>query len=320
MLCRVADSLFWMSRYIERAENTASVVNVHLQLLLDAGNSSEDLWRPYLESSGDLALYTKAYGQLDDDRVLHFLCFDRDNPSSLLSCVMSARENARMIRDQIATEMWEVINRLYHHLRNHTHTLGDSGLYELFRDVQETAHLFMGLTESTFPHEVGYEFIKMGRFIERADTTCRLLDTPVFTQPEALPVNERLRYHSAILKATRAASAYRQRYKSELKTANIQQLLILSRDFPRSLLFCLSELQAAMHAVSGCAVLYYSNEAERLCGRLIAQVNYTSSAEWQSRGLSPFLDSVKEELSALTLALNDQYMFFPVVDPALETL
>jgi uncharacterized alpha-E superfamily protein len=180
MLCRVADSLFWMSRYIERAENTVRLVDVNLQLLLETDGANEEtiatFWRPIIESTGDMPLYRKRHDNFESQSVMEFLTFDRDNPSSLIACVGAARENARMIRDQISEDMWEVINRLYLMLkRTDPKKIWRSGPYDFYKEVREYSNLFQGYTASTYPRETGYEFIMVGKYLERADKTGRIL-------------------------------------------------------------------------------------------------------------------------------------------------
>lgn len=323
MLCRVADSLFWMSRYIERAENTARLVDVNLQLLLDADRISptpeKDFWLPTLESTGDAAIFSKLYDDANNDNVMEFLTFNRDNPSSIISCVFAARENARMIRDQISGEMWEIVNRLYHHLkRGSSYHVGHSSLYDLFKEIREASALFAGTTESTHPHDVGYEFIKIGRFLERADKTGRILDSKKHLMSDEQADPATLTHWGAVLRACSATSAYQQIYQMDFRPSRILALLIFSRNFPRSVLFSLYELQAAIHAVSGCPVSHYSNETERKCGRLISALSYTSIEEVMQGDVHEFLQGIKRDIEGVAMDLSQQYMFFPVIDPANE--
>lgn len=326
MLCRVADSLFWMSRYIERAENTARLVDVNLQLLLESEQLDDDRikahWTPIMEATGDLALFWKHYDQAESRQVTEFLTFSRDNPSSVISCVIAARENARMIRDQISPEMWEIINRLYLYIKDtNAKSIWKGGPYSFYQDIKEFSHLFQGITDATFPHRVGYEFIKCGRFLERADKTSRILDIKhhLFSSeqdPNSNPLD--LAQWIAILNACSALEAYHKVYVSDVIPQNVAQFLLQSRDFPRSVLFSVNSLQRAMHAISGCALTHYSNEAERLTGRLISDLNYTNIQDIITGGLHDFLLNAQEQLDKIALQLSNQYMFFPIVDPVAE--
>lgn len=321
MLCRVADSLFWLSRYIERAENTARLVDVNLQMLLDLRRAGDETvhqyWTPLLVSLGDLAPFRKRYERADSRSVSAFLTLDASNPSSVLSSVTAARENARMIRDQISAEMWEVINRMYLFIREQRlDDVWQSGLSDFCQQVREYAQLFEGLTDATYPREVGYEFIRTGRFLERADKTGRLLDTRHFAslrdssdaeQASSVP-------WVALLRATSALEAYHQQYQNDVDPRFVAEMLIRSRSFPRSVRYCVEALEQSLHAISGCPFSHYDNEAERLCGRLLAELKFTSMDEIVERGLHRFLEHVCDTLEAIGLAFSERYMFFPVVD------
>ena len=325
MLCRVADSLFWMSRYIERAENTARLVDVNLQLLLELDLSETEIaahWTSILESLDDKALYDQQWDAITTPSITEFLTFSRDNPSSVISCVLAARENARMIRDQISTEMWEVINRLYLFLRSQdAGQILRSGTSEFFQQVKESSHLFRGVTDGTFPRRVGYEFIKAGCYLERADKTARIVNAKQYLKDNIETPRggaQDVIQWVAILRSCTALEAYHRIYVGDVRPSHVVDFLIHSRHFPRSILFCLSELQLAIHAISKCPVSLYSNEAERLCGRLISDILYSSVEEIVESGLHDYLSKVVSEVSNITLEISNQYMFFPVIDPAKE--
>lgn len=324
MLCRVADSLFWMSRYIERAEDTARLADVNLQLLLELGldeAGAEAHWLAIFESLGDRALFEKSYGKLTTRNAIEFLTFSQHNPSSVLCCVLAARENARMIRDQISSEMWEVINRLYLFMRaQDRNEVMSSGASEFFKQIKEWSHLFNGVTDATFPRQVGYEFIKIGCYLERADKTARIINAKQYLEGDHFnqgSAQDMIQW-VAILSSCTALEAYQRIYVDDILPRNVVDFLIHSKDFPHSLLFCLSELQLAIHDISKCPVSHYSNEAERILGKLISNIVYTSVEEIIAQGIHEYLEHVLEEVSKVTLLLSEQYMFMPVVDPAKE--
>ena len=181
MLSRVAHSLYWMSRYIERAENIARLLEVNLQFSIDFRGYDDahlrEHWGSILASSGDLETFEKRYEVADSRSVTEFFAFDLKNENSILSCVFAARENARMIRDQISVEMWETINELYLFLKSRsTADVWAAGPYEFFQDIKRNSHLFQGLTDSTYSRSEGWEFIQFGKFVERAHKTTRILD------------------------------------------------------------------------------------------------------------------------------------------------
>jgi len=258
MLCRVADSLFWMSRYIERAENTVRLVDVTLQSILVSADTSErkgyKQWLPVLESLGDKELFESHFTEKTSHNVTLFLTFSKKNPSSVFSCISVARENARMIRDQLSVEMWETINRLYLFLKNtDPETVCSELNFDFFHTIKEYTLLIQGIKEATIIHKLGYEFLSCGYFLERADKTCRVLDTKRFmnkrnnTNDNAIDSAQ----WAAILRATSGYEVYQHEYAEHGESYLIARFLLLSRTFPRSVLFCITELQKAIHAISG---------------------------------------------------------------------
>ena len=328
MLCRVADSLFWMSRYIERAENTVRLVDVNLQILLETDGANREtiatFWHPIIESTGDLPIYSQLYQDFESQSVMEYLTFSRENPSSVISCIAAARENARMIRDQLSEDMWEIINRCYLFLK-HTDPkqIWSSGPYAFYKEIREYSNLFQGVTESTFPHAVGYEFIQAGRFLERADKTGRILRAKILMDhfwgdQEAINPLDAAQWLS-VLRACSAEGAFQQMHSQRLEGDDIVEFLALSRYFPRSIRFCVSQLQRHMHAISQCPLTHFSNEAERKCGILLSKLNYCRIEEITGVRTDPFLNDVHRMLDEIAIELNNHYMFFPIVDPALAT-
>jgi len=327
MLCRVAESLFWMSRYIERAENTVRLVDVTLQTLLESEHARDDIsyrhWKPLLASLGDQDLFESQYKDRDSHKVTEFLSFSKENPSSVFSCIAAARENARMIRDQISSEMWETINKMYLYLKNTDADKVCTELkFEFFEKIKEFSFLFQGITESTFPHQLGYEFIMCGRQVERADKTCRILDTKRFMRTMSDDLTDSLddAQLAALLRGCSALEAYHRIFVSNIEEANVHKFLMLSRDFPRSVLFCVRLLQQSIHAISKCPTHQYSNEAERQVGRLLSKLNYADDADLQGEEATKMIDEVEEGLAEIAIALSERYMSSEIIDPALEAV
>lgn len=325
MLCRVADSLFWMSRYIERAENTARVVDVNIQLLLETANNDNELaavhWGAILDGFGDSALFESLYDEVSSYNVADFLTFNRDNGSSVLSCIYAARENARMIRDQISSEMWEIINRLYLFLKGEDPArVLTSGSSAFFEQIKEFAHLFRGITDATFPRQLGYEFIRAGCYLERADKTISILNSKHYLSDSDDVDTEKTTHEVvqwvSVLRACTGVEAYHRVYVSDVSKRNVVEFLTQSREFPHSILFSLSQLQLAIHAISGCTLSQFSNEAERVTGRIISKVLYTSVKEIIADGLHDYLLNLKSDIEKIAIELSNKYMFFPIVDSA----
>ena len=315
MLCRVADSLFWMSRYIERAENTIRLVDVTHQTLLESEHSNEEMdfshWLPALKTLGDLDLYKELYEVHSSPNVTEFLIFNEKNPSSVYSTIASARENARMIRDQISTEMWEALNKLYLLLKR-----ADSNIvcresdFSFFEQIKDYSHLFRGIIESTFPHDLGYDYVVCGREIERAIKTCQILGTKQYMTTIGDFAGDALdaAHYAAILRSTTGFEAFHHEHGSDLDSIPVRKFLLLSRVFPRSAIYCIQRLQFAMHAISGCSTIYYSNEAERLTGRLFANLNYSSAEELSEENGNSLIEQIQTDLENIATAFSLHYM------------
>ena len=315
-----------MSRYIERAENTARLLDVNLQLMLDfEGLDDEALtghWLPIVSSSGELELFKGLYTASDSRSVTEFLTFNRDNPNSIFSCIAAARENARMVRDQISAEMWEVINSTYHKLRQrNADTVWEEGPYEFYEELKNDAMLFQGLTESTFTHDQGYKFIQVGKYLERADQTSRIIDIKYhMLLPDANDVGGAvdLAQWMAVLRSCSAFEAYHHRYVEEVQPWNVTEFLILSQTFPRSIQFCMGTLDYHLRSITLTAQGRFSNPAEQLSGRLRSQILYTSIEEIYKEGLHEFIDRLQQQLIALHGAILECYVYQPEINLGLE--
>src|SRR6266545_4138709 len=181
MLSRVADSLYWMARYIERAESTARFIDVNLNMSLDSPITFSDQWQPLVAITGDLEAFRARYSEAKRDNVIEFLALDKDNPSSILSCLSKARENARSIREVISSETWEQVNRFYLLVSSQAaRRRARESSSTFFSDVKLNAHLLAGVADNTTSHGEAWHFMQLGRLLERADNTSRLLDVKYF--------------------------------------------------------------------------------------------------------------------------------------------
>ncbi len=326
MLSRVADSLYWMSRYIERAENIARLLDVNLQLLLDFEEVDDDKlkghWEPVIRAAGEEELFYELYDTADSQSVTEFLTFDRQNPSSIISCMLMARENARMIRDQISTEMWQCLNETYLFLKsNNAKQVWESGPYEFYRQIQDYSHLFLGLTDATFSHKEGYYFMQVGKFLERADKTSRILDIKYHmllpSVDEVGGAVDAVQW-SAILRSCSAYEAYHRMYVTSVNPLKVSDFLIFNHDFPRSILFCVRELDKNLHRISGCPLGEYANAVERLSGRLLSDMKYSNIQEAFRSGLHEYLGTLQEQFVEIGKAVFETYMFHERADMASE--
>src|ERR1043165_1992180 len=242
MLSRVADSIYWMGRYVERAENVARFIDVNLQLMLDSSlGQIEQQWRPLVSTTGDNEDFEKRYREATQRNVIRFLTFDAENPNSILSCLRAARENARTVREIISSEMWIQLNKFYL-MVNAAAAGGTAGsLNEFFNEVKLSSHLFSGITDATMTHDEPWHFCRMGRKLERADKTSRILDVKYFillrSATEGATACDDVQW-AAVLRSTSAFEMYRKRH-GRIWPKGIAQFLLLDVEFPRAIRFCL---------------------------------------------------------------------------------
>lgn len=318
MLSRVASSLYWMSRYIERAENIARILDVNLQLLLDFRDTDEnavaDYWLPIVECTGDEELFAHLYGSASAASVAEFLVFEERNLNSIVSSICQARENARMVRDQITFEIWEELNRLYLFVISpQARVVWSESPTDFFNQIKGSSLQVLGLSYATLIHNEGWWFTQVGRFIERGDKTSRILDCRTHTLPsrgvpEAINQTGALEW-SSVLRSCSAWDAYKCIHGSELHPRLVAEFLLLNEDFPRSVRFCLRELNRALRRISGVADGRFVNEAEKLAGRLVAELQFTTIEEIFTVGLHAYLDEFQRKLNAIGESLFNAYIF-----------
>jgi uncharacterized alpha-E superfamily protein len=256
MLSRTADHLFWAARYMERAENLARLLGVnHRDGLL--GRPADEVsrgWAAVLAIVSSLESYTAAYGRLVPERALTYLAFDPANPSSLVSCLGSARENARAVRGALTSEMWETMNATWLELRRRVGTgMSVENVGEFLEWVKERAHLGNGVTLGTMLRDDGFHFWRLGTFIERADHTARVLDVQMkVLAPEGHFDDRPADYYSysSLLRSLSAFEIYRRAYRDHITPARVAELLILRHEMPRSLRRCLHEVVAHLGPVA----------------------------------------------------------------------
>jgi len=325
MLSRVANSLYWMSRYIERAESIARLVDVNLQLLLDFRNLDDATlnahWMPIVQSSGDEELFRKLYPKITGQTVTDFMVFNPGNSNSIYSSIVQARENARMVRDQVTAELWEEINRIYLFLNSsRAKKEWRESPYDFFQTVKNTSLLLQGLTDSTVVRNEGWFFIQVGRYLERADKTSRILDVrhaslPARGMPVDLPNQTDALAWAAVLRSCSAWDAYKALHGAEVQPALIAEFLLLSDDFPRSVRFSIRHLNIALRRISGVHEGRFSNDAEKLAGRLLAELQFSTADDIFEIGLHTYIDVLQGKLNAIGEALFQAYIFQPFQTP-----
>ena len=244
MLSRVADSLYWINRYVERAENISRFLEVSEAMALDCPPGSAEPWLPLVDACGDRQRFDQTYPVGSPRDVVSFLLLDRDNPNSIVSCIASARENARQIRDVITTEMWEQLNDLYWNVQD-GEALWQEPDQEQLRNIRRGCQLFYGTTDVTLSRDEAWLFSQLGRLIERADKTSRILDVKYFlllpAPTEVGGVLDELQWIS-LLRSAGAYQMYRQSMQQAIAPASVARFLLLDPIFPRSVRFCLQQI------------------------------------------------------------------------------
>lgn len=300
MLSRVGSSIYWLARYIERAENYARFMDVNLSLIMDLPKNVSEQWQPLVRITGDDALFESQYAEYTRDNVIEFLTFNKNNPNSILSCLIQARESARTVREIISNEMWQQINELYLTLKDTTLD-GQENLPDLYRYIKNGSHLFNGIMDSTLIHNEAYHFANLGRLLERADKTDRIIDMKYFyLLPRLEDVGTTLDYiqWSALLKSTSAFEVYRKKF-GKLEYRSILEFLIFDREFPRAIFFCLIESDKSLHTISNTQIGTFNNAAEKEMGKIISQFSFNDIDDVIRYGLHEYLDDFQARLNHL---------------------
>ena len=309
MLSRVAESIYWMSRYLERAENIARYIDVHANLTLDTPGMAQRNWSALLQITGEQEQFTQRYKVETPANIIRFLAFDQDYTHSLISCVNYARENARSIREIISPELWEQINALYHMLRKASPDQGTQDLYRFFNQVKIMGLSFGGIVNDTMSHSEGWHWFRSGRLLERADQTSRILDVKYFallprSDDVGAPIDQ-IQW-AGLLTSTSSQETYRRHYGS-ISPRNIAQFLILDRMFPRSILHCLIRSDDAVRSILGTSPNHFRNEAEQQLGQLCSELSYTTIDSIMSCGLHQWVDRFQGKLNHVGEAIHSVY-------------
>ncbi len=297
MLSRVAESIYWMQRYRERAENVARLAGVNLHLSIDAPGNEELQWHPVVAATGDLELYRQHYGEATEQNVLHFLTFDLRNPNSILNCLYNSRENARSIRPIITSEMWHELNTIYLYIQKTSRAYqGKSPSPEFFDTIRKSCQLLTGITDTTLSHGEVWHFSRIGNLLERADQTSRILDVKYFMllpSPEHVGTAFDDIQWAALLKSAGALEMYRRIHHS-IHHSSVAEFLILNRQFPRAIYSCLWRAEESMRRlldgrVEGCEP--YARIAA-LCDEFKNMKIY----EIIKKGMHEFLDEIQARI------------------------
>lgn len=304
MLSRVAENLFWMSRYLERAENVARLLDIELYLELDAGGRlGESSSSPVEIALNILACHGEflaSHGTGDRTAILEFLTFDRGNVQSILSMIARARENARGTQESIGVDAWRQANRLYLYLcspkaRRRFHSSPSS----FYTTIKDSCILFDGMIQNTLPRDEVYHFLQLGRFLERVDVLARVLhakcQVSMAAEPGVAgsePGIETVRW-TGLLRSCSAYGAYLRSERDRVDPLSVIRFLVLDPVFPRAVRFCVARCRESLREIVGGDDDEVASEAERLLGRLESELRYIDVGEIFERGLLPFLDGIQ---------------------------
>ena len=321
MLSRVADSIYWMARFIERAENVARFIHVNLNLALDLGPELEQ-WAPLVYTTGDEQAFYERYKVASRQNVVQFLTSDEDNLNSILSCLRAARENARTVRDMISSEMWEELNKFYLMVCEASKDADALvASFDFYGQVKAHGAMLEGLAESTMSRGEAWHFRRLGRLIERADKTSRILDVKYYLLlPSADDVGTPLDTNqwAALLKSASALEMYRKKH-GRIGPRQVAEFLILDRDFPRSLHFCLTGAQQSLATITGGGPTTIRTPAEQRLGRLRSELDYATIQEIITGGLHEFIDAFQSKLNAVGETISETFFAVQPVAGGVQT-
>jgi uncharacterized alpha-E superfamily protein len=317
MLSRVADSLYWMARYLERAEHSSRLIRMHLNMMLDQTDiSAEERWQRVLTCLGSPLPGGHAK---DPQSLMDALVFDPGMAASITSCIMRSRENARQVREQISSEMWEELNRLFHEVRRQTvEDVREGDQLAFLGSVLSGAHLFQGVTDSTMRHGEGWQFIRLGRYLERARSTATLIDVHfrefVDRSERHAESTDHLEW-VGLLRSCTAFEAFLKINPADFSPERIAEFLLLDSDFPHSVRFAAGQLHEALQALP-VRMRGADHEPIRLSGKLEAVLSYNRITEILAEGVHPFLESVTRLTARIHAAIHENYIDYPIA-PAL---
>jgi uncharacterized alpha-E superfamily protein len=310
LLSRVADAVYWLARYVERAENIARYICVNMNLQLDLPMTPQQQWAPLINTTGDAKLFEERYGEATQDNVINFLAYDDEYHSSIASCLRFARENARSVRETITPEMWQQINSMYLRLQTNDTQPEPEYLLDAFREVSLGCNLLHGIAEATMSHNEAWNFLRLGQRLERADKTSRILDVKYFMLLPSLrdvgtPYDDL--HWSAVLKSVSGFEMYRQRY-GLIRPRDVVNFLVMDREFPRAIRYCIGSANVSLRRITGTPSDQYHYKSEELLGLLENELAFAKVDDILDRGLHEYLDTTQRKLNDIDNALRGDFL------------
>jgi len=314
MLSRVADSLYWMSRYLERAENTVRQLDVTMSLMLDPGGASaESRWHRLVAALGKPA---GLEWDGDLEAMAERLIFDSANHASVTYCLNAARENARQVREEISTEQWQRLNRLYHQMQSpHAQAQARSNIGDSLTAVVDGIHLFKGVSDTTMIHGQGWQFIRLGRYLERAYATATLLEVyqpDLFSEPDHEQFGYQYLEQVGLLRCCTAFEAYCQVYTADLSPDRILEFLLLNRDFPQAIRYTVECIRLAVDSIQRTGGRRSPDELTAVIGRLHAMLGYTTIGEILAGDTAAFLHTIREQCMRIHELIYRYYVHYSI--------
>jgi uncharacterized alpha-E superfamily protein len=311
MLSRVADSLYWLSRYLERAEHTARLTSVYFDLILD--QSSQMQQERYHLLLHNLKMPFDPDERFDPDKTLQLIVQDESNSNSIVSCVTQARENARQVREQLSSETWMQINQLFLLMkRPYRQWRGQPQVF--MQQIVQQIYLINGISDATMNHDEGWQFMQVGNYLERAMAILRLINIQFLAITERSPYREDYLDWIALLKSCTAFEAYCKVYTADLLPLRIAEFLLLNAEFPHSLHFSVNMMRDSLAQIGQITKSRRNQQLNRKAGRLQSMLQFSQIDELTQSGLPLFLQDVKEECLAIHDAIYQVYISFPVAE------
>ncbi|MEM7737271.1 MAG: alpha-E domain-containing protein [Deinococcota bacterium] len=316
MLSRIAENLYWIGRYVERAENTARLLDVNYLAVVESSSSNliAEQWEPLLTIiDDDDADFCRHYQQKDRDNVSDWLAFNRDNASSITSSLTFARENARTLRDRISLEMWEAINRAYlEHCVDSHDVLAKESLHNYCAGVRDASHLFFGIADATMPRDLGWFFMRAGQYLERSDNVLRILTLRYRQQQKNALIAQEVRTHRsvALLRTVSALEAFRKQYHKGIQPDDVAEFLLLNADFPRSVRFSLQVVHGILREIQTRNDAAVAKTPVRQAGWLAARLEYMSSAKQVFEDETLPAEDLLNDIAALSTTISQAYFVF----------